>query len=85
MMPINTYRRDFQTIGALIAPRPLLIAQADRDGLNTIESVRELHTDISKIYEFYGKAENISLVETPGGHSYHMVSREKKFSFFLNI
>ncbi|MCK4465248.1 MAG: acetylxylan esterase, partial [Bacteroidales bacterium] len=83
MMPINTYRRDFQDIGALIAPRPLLIAQADRDGINTIESVRELYSDIRKIYDLYDAPEQISLVETPGGHSYHQISREKIFSFFI--
>ncbi|MCK4346426.1 MAG: acetylxylan esterase [Bacteroidales bacterium] len=83
MMPINTYRRDFQDIGALIAPRPLLIAQADLDGLNTIESVRELYSDIKKIYDLYDAPEHISLVETPGGHSYHQISRQKIFSFFL--
>ncbi len=83
MMPLNTYQQDFQTIGALIAPKPLLIAQADRDGLNTIESVRELHSDIKKIYDLYNKPQNITLVETPGGHSYHRISRGKIFSFFM--
>ena len=83
MMPVNTYQRDFQDIGALIAPRPLLIAQADRDGINTIESVHELYSDIRKIYDLYDASEQISLVETPGGHSYHRISREKIFSFFL--
>lgn len=83
MMPTNTYQADFQDIGALIAPRPLLIAQADRDGMNTIESVRELHSDIKRMYDLYGKPENISLVETPGGHSYHRISREEIHSFFL--
>lgn len=83
MMPINTRQIDFQNIGALIAPRPLLIAQADRDGLNTIESVRELSSDLKKIYELYGKGSSISFVETPGGHSYHQISREEIHSFFL--
>ncbi len=83
MMPTNTYQIDFQDIGALIAPRPLLIGQADRDGLNTIESVRELYSDVKKIYEIYGEPDNISLVETPGGHSYHKISRTKIHSFFL--
>jgi cephalosporin-C deacetylase-like acetyl esterase len=82
MMPINTYRQDFMDIGALIAPRPLLICEADRDGLNTIESVRELHKHILKIYNLYKATDNIDLVETPGGHSYHKISREKIFSFF---
>ena len=83
MMPINTYSQDFMDIGALIAPRPLLICEADRDGLNTIESVRELHSHISKIYKLYDSPENIGLVETPGGHSYHKISREAIFSFFI--
>ena len=83
MVPINTYQRDFQDIGALIAPRPLLIAQADRDGLNTIESVRELHDDLKKMYELYGVPENLGLVESPGGHSYHKISRQRIHSFFL--
>jgi cephalosporin-C deacetylase-like acetyl esterase len=83
MMPTNTYQADFQDVGALIAPRPMLIGQADRDGLNTIESVRELYSDIKKMYDLYDEAENISLVETPGGHSYHQISREKIHSFFI--
>jgi dienelactone hydrolase len=83
MMPINTYGQDFTDIGALIAPRPLLICQADRDGLNKIESVRELYKRIGTIYKLYDASGNISLVETPGGHSYHMISREAIFSFFM--
>ncbi len=83
MVPVNTYRRDFGTLGALVAPRPFLIAQADRDGLNAIESVELLYDHVKKIYDLYGSPENISLVETPGGHSYHRISREKIFSFFL--
>ena len=83
MMPINTYRRDFQDIGALIAPTPLLIAQADRDGLNTIESAQRLHHDIKKIYDLYGSPDHISLVESPGGHSYHTISRQEIHSFFI--
>lgn len=83
MMPMNTYCQDFMDIGALIAPRPLLICQADRDGLNTIESVRELHNAIRKIYTLYKAPNNIGQVETPGGHSYHKISREQIFSFFI--
>ena len=83
MMPVNTYRKDFQDIGALIAPRPLLICQADRDGLNSVESVQEIYADIKKIYELHGSPDKIGLVITPGGHSYHQISREKIFSFFM--
>ncbi len=84
MMPLNTYGRDFTDIGALIAPRPLLIAQANQDDIYKIESVRELESKIKKTYQWYGKSENLSLVETPGEHSYHKISREHIFSFFLD-
>lgn len=83
MTPINTYRIDFSDIGALIAPRPLLIGQAERDGLNQVESVEELFKKIQKIYGYYQSEDLVSLVETPGGHSYHTVSREQIFAFFL--
>ncbi|MBN1561412.1 acetylxylan esterase [candidate division KSB1 bacterium] len=83
MVPTNIYGWDFPDIGALIAPRPLLIGQADRDGLNTIESVRDITFRIKSIYDLYDAAESIELVETPGGHSYHKTSRQKIFAFFL--
>ncbi len=82
MMAINTYLIDFQDIGALIAPRPLLIGQADRDGLNQIESARRIYKDLRRIYELHNASGNIEFIETPGGHSYHKNSREKIFSFF---
>lgn len=82
MMAINTYLIDFQDIGALIAPRPLLIGQADRDGLNRIESVKRIYNDLLRIYQLHNAPANIEYIDTPGGHSYHKDSREKIFSFF---
>lgn len=83
MMPINTFRQDIHDLGALIAPRPLLIASANRDGLNAIEAVREVYHRTQAIYELYDRADQLTLVETPGGHSYHPTSRKQIFSFFL--
>ncbi|MBN1418904.1 MAG: acetylxylan esterase [Planctomycetes bacterium] len=82
MMPVNTYLRDYHDIGALIAPRPLMIASADRDGLYSIESVRACHARVKRIYDLYGAGGECRLVETPGGHSYHAISRTRIFSFF---
>lgn len=83
MYPVNTGGWDIPEIGALIAPRALLIAQANRDGLNQIESVRDIYHKLKQFYGFYGKPENVDFIETPGGHSYHQTSREKIFSFFF--
>ena len=83
MMFINTYGWGTKDVGTLIAPRPLLIAQSDRDGLNQVESVQEIYRDLSTYYGTLGAADNISYIETPGGHSYHKDSRQGIFSFFM--
>ncbi len=83
MTPVNTYGWDFQDIGALIAPRPFLIAQSEEDGYNQIESVRRLHSDLNKIYSLYDRTANNRFVEYHGGHGYQPVSRETISAFFL--
>ncbi|GEO23617.1 hypothetical protein CQA01_41510 [Cyclobacterium qasimii] len=83
MMINNGFQIDFTDIGALIAPRPLLIAQSDRDELYGIESTHQFYKTLSKFYGEFDSEKNVSLVETPGGHSYHPVSRKAIFSFFL--
>jgi len=83
MFFINTYGWDLADVGALIAPRPLVIASADRDGIYSIASVRECYRKVRQVYELLGAEENISLVETPGRHSYHELSRIRIFSLFL--
>jgi cephalosporin-C deacetylase-like acetyl esterase len=83
MMFINTYQRDFHDLGALIAPRPLYIAQADRDGLNTVESSRQVYDSLKSFYSMFNAEDNIEFISTPGGHSYHPNSRKAIFSFFI--
>lgn len=84
MMPINTFLWDFSDIGALIAPRPFVVAQTRHDGYYSIESVRDLYQRTSKIYELYGRGEHISMMEAPGGHSYgeNEEMRPRILSFF---
>ncbi|HUW58219.1 MAG TPA: hypothetical protein VMZ92_16400 [Planctomycetota bacterium] len=74
---------DMADVGALIAPRPLLVSQADHDGLYSIESVRELVGKLRRVYDLLGAPENLSFLETPGPHSYHEKSRTGIFSWFL--
>lgn len=83
MMPNNGFQIGFQEIGALIAPRPLLIAQSDQDELYGMASTRDFYKKLSGFYKHFDAQDNISLVETPGGHSYHETSRKAIFSFFL--
>jgi len=83
MMPLNTYLFDYSDIGALIAPRPLMIANADRDDLYSIESIRVLAANVKKTYALFNAGDKISLVEAPGGHAERSLLRPKIFSFFI--
>jgi cephalosporin-C deacetylase-like acetyl esterase len=78
----NTYQWDLADVGALIAPRPLMIASADRDAIFTIASIREVHSQLKRLYGMLGAQDHLHLVETPGGHSYHERSRTAIFSLF---
>lgn len=83
MFFINTYGWDLADLGALIAPRALLIGSADRDGIYSIASIRETYRKVKRVYELLGIGDRCRLVETPGPHSYHRLSRTAIFSWFL--
>jgi len=83
MFWINSYMWDLTDIGALIAPRPLLIASTERDWIFDIDSVRLIYRKLKRLYELLGSPENIALVETPGGHGYTESSRKAIFQWFL--
>ncbi len=85
MMPINTYGIDFSDIGALIAPRPFMIAQPSRDLYYSIEAVHTVYDKIRTIYDYYGKSQNVIMADATGGHSYGSKEelRPKILSFFI--
>ncbi|WP_157637833.1 alpha/beta hydrolase [Flexithrix dorotheae] len=85
MMPNNTYLQDFADFGALIAPRPFMIAQTNRDGYYSFESVQTLYNKIKKIYTFYEEEENLILAEGSGKHGYGETFELRKdiLAFFL--
>ncbi len=70
MMPINTYGIDFTDVGALIAPRPFMIAQTTNDLYYSIEAVRTLYDKLKPLYQLYDSEQNLLMREAPGPHSY---------------
>lgn len=79
---INTCRWDLADVGALIAPRPLLIASADRDAMNTIAAIRQIHAQLQPLYACLGAEANLGLQEGPGPHAYTPETRTAIFSWF---
>jgi dienelactone hydrolase len=65
----NTYRWDFPQVAALIAPRPLLIGNSDRDPLFPLDGVVRLYNQTRRIYQLYGKTNQLGLLITEGPHA----------------
>jgi len=68
MYMVNTYRWDYAKVAALVAPRPLLISNTDRDSIFPLDGVLRTHNKVRRIYELYGAAENCALHITAGTH-----------------
>lgn len=69
MYMVNTYRWDFPLVAALVAPRPLLLANSDKDRIFPLDGVQRIHGKVRQIYELYGAKERLGLLITEGPHS----------------
>jgi dienelactone hydrolase len=68
MFMVNTYRWDFAQVAALIAPRPLLISNTDKDTIFPLDGVVRLHSQVRGVYRLYNAADKLGLVITEGPH-----------------
>src|SRR5438093_36735 len=68
MFFLNTYRWDYPQLAAMLAPRPLLICNSDRDTIFPLDGVMRLHAKVRHIYELFGAATNLGLLITEGPH-----------------
>lgn len=65
---VNTYQWDYPMLAALVAPRPLMLANSDRDSIFPLDGVMRTYRKVRRLYELAGKAEDFGLVITPGPH-----------------
>ncbi len=68
MYMVNTYRWDYPLVAALVAPRPLLISNSDKDGIFPLDGVIDVHAKVRKIYELYDAGDKLGLQITEGPH-----------------
>ncbi len=68
MFMVNTYRWDFPAVAALVAPRPLLIANSDKDSIFPLDGVIRLHQKVKAVYDLLGADANLGLLITEGPH-----------------
>lgn len=75
----NFYQWDFPKLAALVAPRPLLISNTDRDIMFPVNGVFRVYGQVRKIYEQLGAAEQLALNITSGPHRDEQESRVHAF------
>jgi hypothetical protein len=68
MFFVNTHRWDHPTLAALVAPRPLLIANSDKDTIFPLEGVVRVHEKARRVYQSLGAADHLGLLITEGPH-----------------
>ena len=69
MFFVNTYRWDFPLMAALIAPRPLLFSNSDKDNIFPLDGVIRTHAQVRRIYQLYGQTARLGLLITEGPHA----------------
>jgi cephalosporin-C deacetylase-like acetyl esterase len=81
MFLYNTYQWDWTTIAALIAPRPMLFANSDKDAIFPMDGNRRVFDKLHKVYTLYGKPELLDEHISKGGHDYRPDLRIAVFRF----
>ena len=82
MYIVNTYRWDYPLVAALVAPRPLLISNSDKDRIFPLDGVFRLHQKVRKIYSLYDAEKNLGLHITEGPHKDTQELRIHAFVWF---
>jgi len=82
MFIVNTYRWDYPLVAALVAPRPLLISNTDKDNIFPLDGVLRLHEKVRDIYKLYNAEKNLGLQITEGPHSDTQELRIHAFVWF---
>jgi dienelactone hydrolase len=70
MFLVNTYGWEWTTIAALIAPRPMLFANSDKDPIFPMDGNRRIIARLRKLYAMYGQPELVDEYVSKGGHDY---------------
>lgn len=68
MFFLNARRWDYPMLAALVAPRPLLICNSDKDTIFPLDGVVRTHAKVAPIYRLYNASTNLGLLITEGPH-----------------
>ncbi len=82
MFMFNHHRWDFAKVVSLVAPRPTLLSNTDRDPIFPLDGVYRIYREVRPIYESHNAADHFALHVTAGGHQDVQELRIHAFRWF---
>ena len=82
MFMVNARRWDFAEVAALVAPRPLLVSNTDKDRIFPLDGVLDTHRQARHVYDLLGAGGRIGLNICEGGHKDTQQLRVNAFEWF---
>ncbi len=68
MFFVNTFRWDYAKLAAMVAPRPLLFSNTDKDAIFPLDGVQRVHRDLARLYALHRASDKLGLLITEGPH-----------------
>lgn len=77
----NTFRWPWTRIASLIAPRPMLFANSDQDGIFPMDANQRVINNLERLYSLYGAGDFVDSFVSIGGHAYRQDIRQAAYRF----
>lgn len=84
MFLYNTHQWHWTQIAALVAPRPMLFVNSDRDSIFPMDANERVINRLERVYSWYGAGDQVDSFVSIGGHAYRQDIRQG-VSRFMNI
>ena len=81
MFLYNTFQWPWTRIAALVAPRPLLFVNSDKDAIFPMDANERVINRLERIYSLYGAGDFVGSVVSIGGHAYRKDIRQAAYRF----
>ena len=81
MFLYNTFQWPWTRIAALVAPRPLLFANSDQDGIFPMDANERVINRLKRVYSLYGVSDLVDAFVSIGKHAYRQDLRQGAYRF----
>jgi len=81
MFVYNTHQWPWTRLAALVAPRPLLFMNSDRDPIFPMDANDRIINRLERVYSWYGAGDLVDSFVSLGGHAYRRDLRQAAYRF----